>query len=683
LPQGQYYAAIQAIDNSYQSSEFSKEIGFVVGPGVPLVFTGSTNAESATRVTLNAVVSANGAASDVFFEFGPTTNYGFRTLSSSIESNTVNATVSLRALHLLPLNLYHYRAVAVNSFGLALGEDRTFTTRAYEPFSDTPTGVESLSFASISGGDFNNDGFLDFLLPGVETINQRNHLFQNLDLNGFLPETNLLADFTPRTIAWGDYDGDGDLDFVAAGHATSLSKTFLFRNDGAAGFKRIETPFIAFGYLTGPDGAFAWGDYDNDGDLDLFACGGDISGSAQARLYRNDGNDLFVDSGIDFPGVLSGAAAWADYDNDGFTDLIVSGKTTPEQAGTTFLFRNLGSGNFVNVSAELPGFYGGSISWGDFDNDGLLDLLLTGVITNAQESMVFRNAGTNGFSAIDLSPAVASGRIGAWGDFNNDGRLDILMFGSSGSGVFTNSGNGFFDAGANLPKLGTASPALGDFDQDGTLDFLLAGTKSGKLGSTIFFVSRFLNNLAGTNTAPGVPRNLSSDVQGNSAILSWAAAADPDQTNGLSYNIRVGNTPGSQDVMSAQADPFSGKRRLTALGNAGERLTSRLQNLAPGIYYWSVQAIDNSFATSAFAEEHPFTIEATSERQPPLLLAPRQTSEGLFQFTITSTAATVIIDFSDNLIDWQPVGTNTVVNGFSIFTNSALQMQRFFRARLP
>src|SRR5581483_11552649 len=82
------------------------------------------------------------------------------------------------------------------------------------------------------------------------------------------------------------------------------------------------------------------------------------------------------------------------------------------------------------------------------------------------------------------------------------------------------------------------------------------------------------------------------------------------QNGGLTYNVRIGTTPGGIDIKSAMANLSNGFRLVPLMGNAGEALVCTAGKLKPGIYYWSVQAVDNSFVGSAFAPEHVFSVGA-------------------------------------------------------------------------
>ncbi len=121
----------------------------------------------------------------------------------------------------------------------------------------------------------------------------------------------------------------------------------------------------------------AWGDYDNDGDLDLALAGSDAGGVRSSTIYRNDGGGVFTDIGAGLTGVDLCSLAWGDIDNDGDLDLMVCG-AAGVGADECQIYRNEGSDTFVDVGAYLTGLDGCSLAWGDFDNDGDLDFAVAG-----------------------------------------------------------------------------------------------------------------------------------------------------------------------------------------------------------------------------------------------------------------------------------------------------------------
>ena len=139
------------------------------------------------------------------------------------------------------------------------------------------------------------------------------------------------------SLGWGDYDNDGDLDLALAGGeggGSFVSK--VFRNDGGGGFTDIAAGLVG---VTGT--SICWGDHDNDGDLDLAVAGGSIAVTA-SRVYQNEG-ETFVEVASDLAEVAPSSLAWGDYDNDGDLDLALAGRTSTSDP-TSKLYRNNGGG---------------------------------------------------------------------------------------------------------------------------------------------------------------------------------------------------------------------------------------------------------------------------------------------------------------------------------------------------
>lgn len=120
----------------------------------------------------------------------------------------------------------------------------------------------------------------------------------------------------------------------------------------------------------------AWGDYDNDGDLDLLVCGS-TSNNLLTRIYRNDGQGTLVDIHAGLIPLVARAVAWGDYDNDGDLGILLNG-VSDIGFRTTAIYRNEGGGVFFRLSTPLPELVGSVAVWFDHDNDGERDLLVTG-----------------------------------------------------------------------------------------------------------------------------------------------------------------------------------------------------------------------------------------------------------------------------------------------------------------
>lgn len=240
-------------------------------------------------------------------------------------------------------------------------------------------------------------------------------------------------------------------------------------------------------------GTISLGDYDNDGDLDIL-----ITGEINAKVYRNDGNGNFSDTNADLPTVGSGSAAWGDYDNDGDLDILITGSS---QSGSNIakIYRNNGTGNFSEVNAGLIGVFNSSATWGDYNNDGKLDILLAGNTGWQNVARVYANNGNSIFS--DVNANITGIGSTSWGDYDNDGFLDILI----GATIYHNNGNNTF-SNINAGLTGGDTSSWGDYDNDGDLDVLLTGELNTKVyrndGNGIF--SNIVNNLISVYDASSV-----------------------------------------------------------------------------------------------------------------------------------------------------------------------------------
>jgi hypothetical protein len=168
--------------------------------------------------------------------------------------------------------------------------------------------------------------------------------------------------------------------------------------------------------------------------LDL-ALAGWVSGDTHiAKIYHNDGSDAFTDIGAGLVGVRRCSLSWGDYNNDGRIDLASAGATdsAPPYAPIAKIYRNDGIDVFTDINAGLVELVDCSLAWGDYDNDGDLDLALAGYDGVSPISKIYRNdAGT--FIDIGADLVNVSDCSLAWTDFDNDGDLDIALAGWDGS----------------------------------------------------------------------------------------------------------------------------------------------------------------------------------------------------------------------------------------------------------
>lgn len=174
------------------------------------------------------------------------------------------------------------------------------------------------------------------------------------------------------------------------------------------------------------------------------------------------------------PGVGIGANAWADIDNDGDLDIVISGRpgTFPSVG---YLFRNQGNGYFsYDSGTSIPGMEVGSFAWSDYNNDGFADLFVVGDLGAANLiARIYKNNGDGTFTWAVTLPGISFGN-GVWMDYNNDGLQDVLYIGQTGGGLWRNNGDDTFtkvDA-ANVPSSINTSVSVADFTSDGYMDFV-------------------------------------------------------------------------------------------------------------------------------------------------------------------------------------------------------------------
>ena len=350
------------------------------------------------------------------------------------------------------------------------------------------TSSSGISFSGMSEGvcvfDFNNDNLDDILF--TTRSGSSIHLYKNegnMVFSDVSFESNIGMMMEGRTAVAGDYDNDGDLDvFIGA----SLGPSIFFKNNGDGTFQDITT-LVGITVEDQVRGC-AWADYNNDGYLDLYV--GLLY--PPNKLFKNNGDGTFFEvaqnigaAGPLAAGIIMGLG-FIDYDRDGDQDLFI----TQDNNNGNILLKNDGS-FFSDVSAisntnlEVMGM---GVAFGDINRDGLFDFYTT----NLYENSLLLNSENGVFYDISESSGAEDipGSMG-WGTFffdaNNDGWVDIYnnnetSFGGIYNSLMINQGDSTFimleqESGAILNNNGYGS-AFSDFDQDGDLDIILVGHSS-------------------------------------------------------------------------------------------------------------------------------------------------------------------------------------------------------------
>ncbi len=471
------------------------------------------------------------------------------------------------------------------------------------------------SIETMTGGvalfDYNNDGFLDIFftngaeIPSLKKSNPSfyNRLFRNNGDGTFTDVTEkagLAGVGYSMGVAAGDYDNDGFVDL----YVTGFNCNQLFHNNGDGTFTNVTEKAGVGGIVPGQGKPWSvtagWIDYNNDGLLDLFVvnyldysistahicqtdnvvdyCSPNEYRGTPNILYRNNGDGTFTDvsrqSHISQYAGKGMGVAFADYDDDGFTDIFVSNDTFPN-----FLLHNNGDGTFTDVALLVGVAYnengktvaGMGADFRDIDNDGKPDIFHAAMFGDTFP--FYRNLGNGQFEDVtDMTGLAAmTTRFTGWGtgifDFDNDGNKDIFVACSAildnamevnrkpyplPNGLYRNLGNMVFKDASGQVGASFSVPAahrgaaFGDLNNDGKIDIVVTVLN----GEPQLFMNRSPNH-------------------NHWIILKLVGVAD--NRDGLGTKVKITTASGVQYNEATTAVGYnssSDKRMYFGLGNA-------------------------------------------------------------------------------------------------------------------
>lgn len=330
---------------------------------------------------------------------------------------------------------------------------------------------------NIAWVDYNNDGWEDLFVTD-RNPSKPNLLFTNSAGNNFYKATNgPLVNLTEKTVAsaWGDYNNDGLVDVFVVNATGTQSR--LFKNVNGSYVEVSNTGLdVDPQYFHGA----AWFDMDNDGFLDLIVT--NYFETKFHKIYRNNKNGTFTslkDNPIALESNRSTMPALADYNNDGLVDVFIpNGNDKPNS-----LFKNIGNGNFEKITQSvLSAASQNSVGalWADYNNDGWVDLYVLNA--SKQQNELFKNLGNGNFEKINntaLTESFADTHTALWIDHDNDGDLDFYMSNDQGSSFYyINNGNDDFTKKLGEMVSSNFGHAMGaasaDYNRDGHIDIFVA-----------------------------------------------------------------------------------------------------------------------------------------------------------------------------------------------------------------
>lgn len=399
--------------------------------------------------------------------------------------------------------------------------------------------LSNQNFIGLSGGriqwaDLDGDNDLDIIQFGLifsSATEGATNIFENINGKYTAKELHGIPGLRNGDIALADYDGDGDLDALISGlvSAKLTDTTALYLNTGNLTFT------FSRSFAHSMNSTLSWKDIDNDKDLDIVIMGMDENSLAPNTFcYENLGSTKFValeNSGL--PPCMQCSVDWSDYNQDGFVDVVLTGFFT-SNTGSSAVYKNNGNKTFQKEStANLPDLYNGSARWGDYDNDGDLDILLNGQRSGESSYLfyIYENKAGEWINRKDISlltPLTSTweGSV-QWVDIDQDGYLDIVASGRVGSNtepvpsfnLYKNTHTkNYQQVQTDFLQAYMSSLAVADYDRDGDLDIAFMGIEPGNP----FYITGIYDNTTLSTPTIATPVGIDAEILDNGRVkLSW------------------------------------------------------------------------------------------------------------------------------------------------------------------
>lgn len=373
-----------------------------------------------------------------------------------------------------------------------------YTGQAQHFSAYSQTEMQGVFYGDCAPINLDNSGYPSFIASGALAGYQTGHtsLYRN-DMGALALLEQEFSMIMYSAIATGDLNGDGFEDFAIMGvrNVPNVSQGQVFEiyyNNGDNTFtKKADTGIAAASY-----GSLKIADLNGDGIPDFFVNG--ISGNTYiSKIYFQDAAGNFTESQNQLTGTYFSASEIFDANNDGLPDILVTGFNTSYAPSAT-LYINKGQGVFEAQTSGIGGVYFSSVDAKDFDGDGTIDVLVSGMNTSFVASLtLYLNDGNGNFIASDNALAGTYTGASSLVDYNNDGHMDVFAIGSNAAGqntvlFYLNDGNGNLvedvQAASSIRGLNMSKAKWFDYNNDGLLDLLTVGF-TGESGLTALYLN--------------------------------------------------------------------------------------------------------------------------------------------------------------------------------------------------
>jgi len=489
--------------------------------------------------------------------------------------------------------IYNYRIKAINTNSYSEYISFLFSTQSVFTFSDFT--IENASGLS-AWADYDNDDDLDlavckqiangeYITQLYENIGNGNFEIQSFQLRGAnrLTHTSYFNQFAK--LEWIDYNKDGFMDLYIAGVYDELytSCDYLYRNNAGSSFSEIA---MHNKFYNSSD----WGDYDNDGDIDLITLSNNLNQVMVKNVNTPSGFiPTRINCSLDY---FIGTVKWIDFNNDGFLDLFLGGKYFGEN--TSVIYKNNGKGHFFDSYTFNENFNIQSIEIADYNGDKFPDILLLNNYKRL-ELLVFTNNGGQSFTKKLITDVNEIADV-TWFDINGDKKLDILAPVNDSYKFFINTNDNFVESSEYNTfdwKIGTLS--ICDYDNDKDLDISITDKNHR------FTIVR--NNQNKLTQVPATIENLQHTTNNKKVTLSW-----PNSTEAYSYNLLLYSA--TDTIVMPANNLATGYVKQVKSGNMGYANNFVIDKLANGTYFWKIQAISNNYVAGAWSEENVFILNS-------------------------------------------------------------------------